>query len=126
MIKCRIWDEEDEKMYMVAQLNFNPNGEFMSVSVLKKNLCIERQADQVILMQSSGISDKNGNEIFEGDYIRASSGALQKVLFGPMKINDSFSVGFSCFSEGTYWLFGENDEIVGNIYEDENLEVQFK
>ena len=78
----------------------------------------ERNGEDVILMQSTGLFDKNGKEIFEGDIVR---------------FFDSLYTVFYNISEGSYqlephderWVVDymsnfsseESFEIVGNIYE---------
>lgn len=78
----------------------------------------ERNGEDVILMQSTGLRDKNGKEIFEGDIVR---------------FFDSLYTVFYDIEEGSYrlkphdtrWVVDymcnfsseESFEIVGNIYE---------
>ena len=78
----------------------------------------ERNGEDVILMQSTGLRDKNGKEIFEGDIVR---------------FFDSLYTVFYDIKEGSYrlkphdtrWVVDymcnfsseESFEIVGNIYE---------
>lgn len=87
--------------------------------------------DEVILMQSTGLADKNGVEIFEGDIIATNSFACI-VSFGKYDYfeDDGIKVtGIGFYLEylnvepATYSPFEtpflENCEVLGNIYENE-------
>ena len=77
------------------------------------------QAKNVILMQYTGLKDKNGKEIFEGDYIKSDhrwitdKGILVEWVNG----------GFDIFCDSDYGVDPEYCEVIGNIYENPELAV---
>lgn len=78
--KFRAWDKTDKKMYEmyeVEAINFN-RGEFESIGY---DITFLRGADEVELMQSTGILDKNSQEIFEEDILEIQ-GIRMVVKFG--------------------------------------------
>lgn len=120
--KYRAWDKIDKEMYLVDEINFN-RGEFESIGY---GITFLRGADKVELMQSTGLKDKNGQEIFEGDLVR-------QVRTQPTTENE-IVVGIVTMIEGAWlimndseqlasYLWSETDtnEIIGNIYENPEL-----
>lgn len=87
--------------------------------------------DEIELMQSTGLKDKNGKEIFEGDIIRTSAyGCI--VSFGEYTYFEDddtqtteigFYLSFLNVKPATYAPFDkyywDNCEVIGNIYENE-------
>lgn len=124
MIKFRAWDKKTKTMYEVKSIVFT----------LQSMLCVNKKAvhpertlylddDDTILMQSTGLVDKNGKEVFIGDIVRCTSGCPHEVYiekeYGGTFIGGMPAIYFKGIKNGYAWTGDE--EIIGNIYENPDL-----
>lgn len=84
--------------------------------------------DEVILMQSTGLKDKNGVEIFEGDVVKVSNHPFQKKEDSAgIEIDGNYLINWS--EHSLTWLAGDlllyqlkpYIEVIGNVWEDGDL-----
>ncbi|MEQ9810323.1 YopX family protein [Streptococcus jiangjianxini] len=120
----RAWDNHFKVMYEVKSI----------VYTLGSMLCVNRNAlypertlyfEDAPLMQSTGILDNNGVEIFEGDIIKATYKSdyydFDREYIGEIKyIGSSWMV---VSNSELMWLITDFDtnEVIGNIYENPEL-----
>lgn len=75
------------------------------------------------LMQSTGLYDKNGKEVFVGDIIKCTRGCPHEVYlekeYGGTYVGGMPAIYLKGIREGYAWIGAE--EILGNIYENPEL-----
>ncbi|EOS8120880.1 MULTISPECIES: YopX family protein [Enterococcus] len=82
--------------------------------------------DKYVLMQSTGLKDKNGVEIFEGDIVLAD-GMKKIVTFGEQRHEEDFGdlvyyIGFNVYTRMGYSsVIPVEYEVIGNIWENSEL-----
>lgn len=83
----------------------------------------EMAPDKYVLMQSTGLKDKNGVDVYQGDIIRCTSGCLHEVIwleeYGGTFIGGMPAWYLSGLRNGYSWAGRE--EVIGNIYENPEL-----
>nr|DAZ47431.1 MAG TPA: YopX protein [Caudoviricetes sp.] len=125
-IKFRAWNKNFKKMYKIGQItlekgtwNYEPdNREYIGMSIPYQ--------PSFVLMQYTGLEDKNGKEIYEGDivYIKGETEILDikgKVeyseTFAQYIITNTKNIMYEAEPLGDY----ENIEVIGNIYDNLGL-----
>lgn len=83
----------------------------------------DRNGKDVVLMQSTDLKDKNGQEVFVGDIIKCTRGCPHEVYlekeYGGTFVGGMPAVYLKGLLSGYAWTGDE--EIVGNIYENPDL-----
>lgn len=130
-IKFRVWDKKNKKMRQLINIVFNtgfylePNDNTLKLIWFKgydiieqKDIQIQREKD-FELMQYTGLKDKNGKEIYEGDIVKVFKGDICVVEynysgFGLKVIDENKNYGWVDFID--YKI-----EVIGNIHDNPEL-----
>lgn len=143
--RFRAWDKLDKEIYEVEDISWF-NGEF---DFIGDGITFKRDADDVELMQSTGLKDKNGKEIFEGDILKFNDewpdycyegyvdGSIDGINYVEIKKEKTyFTFGKTKIPESSLTDLVENEhypfeellttasyefEIIGNVYENKEL-----
>lgn len=78
--------------------------------------------DDIELMQSTGLVDKNGKEIFEGDIVKMSKDVYSEPTYYEVVRHYGGAYRLESKQHGCeLWLRHTDCEVVGNIYENREL-----
>jgi uncharacterized phage protein (TIGR01671 family) len=113
-IKFRVWNKRENQM--IDDVFFKP------------------ESNEFILMQYTGLKDKNGKEIYEGDIVKGGwtnypdNSRLHIVTFGEHQTSDDYysSTAYGWFldknnNDGESLVSGSTLEVIGNIYQNPEL-----
>jgi uncharacterized phage protein (TIGR01671 family) len=107
-IKFRAWDKDGGMKHITSFLSFGRTGEFSSVE----------DNEDVVLMQFTGLLDKNGKEIYEGDITSLHCGVVtfDEGSFG-IEYKDRFDEATSC----ELIFQNKHVEVIGNVFDNPEL-----
>lgn len=127
--RYRAWDKNLKTMYEVDDIM---SIDFGKSEISVKTLFFERtnyyKFDDIVLMQSTGLKDENGKEIFGGDIVKVTDGD-ERTNF------PDGGIGTICGLDGIFMWYIDGQvhnglfdisqeyyiEVVGNIYENPEL-----
>ena len=127
-IKFRVWDKELKHMH-VCGTSIHDSMIFLGhncqcVYYNLQNGDGSSEKGNYILMQCTGLKDKNGKEIYEGDIVelKAENGCcnmLGKIIY------DDYDLAFELIDEEgnqeALWYTEQELEVIGNIYDNPEL-----
>lgn len=121
-LKFRAWDKISKKMFPVMMIDFGQS--YVMIEEINGLWC-ERDFDEIEIMQSTGLFDKNGKEIYEDDIVRITLTDGFRYVVG--------EDGAVKYKLGAFYILNGLDEylisdfhiddieVVGNIYENPEL-----
>jgi uncharacterized phage protein (TIGR01671 family) len=127
-IKYKAWDTDKKEMFDVEYISFNAvkkNGSWLHF--IGSSFSDKRETDTCRLLQFTGLHDKNGKEIYEGDIMRSKNGGLWTVEFDYGSFGISLKGGHHMEGYGDWHSFStityqeKQCQIIGNIYEHGHL-----
>lgn len=120
----RAWLKEEKEMIDVDEIHWSDG----QLDFIGDGITFKCKSDDLVLMQSTGLKDKNGKEIFEGDIVQfldcyietdflCNNSGIVKWSQGGFTITDRFSVTMEDLLDGD----SLDVKIIGNIYEKPEL-----
>lgn len=118
-IKVRAWYKPYKQMCQVESLRFDGNGVYTAV-LIEESFYDRRivEADEIVIEQYTGLKDKNGVNIYEGDILIDDTG--EPVEYWVVKFADGGFVG-ECAGVAESLFELTNLEVVGNIHKNPEL-----
>ena len=128
--KFRAWHRELGRMMQIKNMYFQDGSvEELELNDTVMNDYITAYPDEIELMQSTGLKDKNGKEIFEGDIIDIEVDDTETPINARVFQNSKIGIlMFHVFEDNEdvpmVELLEDNSvafEIIGNIYDNKEL-----
>ena len=128
-IKLRVWDKKTNQMCKVGAVYFSDSFELEAVSVhLPNGLVVIRSINDCIVMQSTGLKDKSGVEIYEGDVVKVSDGGNEEDSYTSV-VKNYADEGYPAFDieAPSSWYYESNvlSTIMGEITRQSKLSAMF-
>ena len=119
--RFRAWLKNDKEMIDVDEIHFDKG----QLDFIGDGITFMRKADEIELMQSTGLFDKNGQEIFEGDILTDEG----------CELDEFWSYVYVIFKDGMWYCmppqsegysialieFNEYYSVVGNVYQNPEI-----
>lgn len=118
-IKVRAWYKPYKQMCQVESLRFDENGVYTAV-LIEEPFYDRRivEADEIVIEQFTGLKDKNGVNIYDGDILIDDAG--EPIEYWVVKFSDGGFIG-ECAGVAEALFELTNLEVVGNIHKNPEL-----
>lgn len=121
-IKFRVWDVENKEMLEVQELDFEPTFYGGRIAIRPDQYNDYFDTEDMILMQYTGLKDKNGKEIWENDIVEITRECI-------------YDKGIIVFKNGCFFIKSKENllalyncelnnykvKVIGNIYDNPEL-----
>lgn len=125
--KLRAWDKRTGTIQDIESISFiEKKLVIRQTSVTWFNSDYIRRFDEVELMQSTGLKDMNGVEIFEGNIVKKTNGSIGYVVYlqqeaGFVVVLKKSDYRLGHRNTGESYAEATNHEVIGNVYENPEL-----
>lgn len=120
--KFRAWDTTNKEMFKDT-FSITESGQVVVVEQ-EDVMCPPDYVfvDNLVIMQSTGLVDKNGKEIFEGDIVKMAKDVYSEPTYYEVVRHYGGAYRLESKQHGCeLWLRHTDCEVVGNVYENKEL-----
>ena len=129
--KFRVWDKNTHDIVGIKTIDLEKDG---SIGCIVDFSGINLDISECVIMQSTGLKDKNGVEVFEGDVVKVSDGSNEEDSYISV-VKNYAGEGYPAFdieAPGSWYyesnilstIMGgdyETIEVIGNVWENPEL-----
>lgn len=118
-LKFRAWDKNAKLMY--PDVGILAQSYDSEARIGGDEIAYKWSLKRVVIMQFTGLKDKNGKEIYEGDIVRQKTGRSYTEIRVVEFRDGAFRFNEQKTPHASFVYTNKNTEVIGNIYENKEL-----